>query len=98
MRIELTEQSGFEVNNLAAADMTPAMAARYLEGKIHIRGFEEFLRQLYPGRDLKERLIFALTEQGCKGFRRQAGAQLAAGQKSPGGQGRSFSDRIRPWV
>ncbi len=64
MRIELTEQSGFEVNNLAAADMTPAMAARYLEGKIHIRGFEEFLRQLYPGRDLKERLIFALTEQG----------------------------------
>ncbi len=64
MRIELTEQSGLEVNHLAAADMTPAVAARYLEGKIHIRGFEEFLRRLYPGRDLKERLIFALTEQG----------------------------------
>ena len=28
MRIELTQQSGLEVNQLSAADMTPAMAER----------------------------------------------------------------------
>ena len=39
MRIELTEQSGLEVNRLSAADMTPAMAAQYLAGKIRLRGF-----------------------------------------------------------
>ena len=39
MRIELTQQSGLEVNQLSAADMTPAMAAQYLSGTIHLRSF-----------------------------------------------------------
>lgn len=64
MRIELTQQSGLEVNSLSAADMTPAMAAQYLNGNIHIRGFYESLRRLYPGSDLQERLTRAVTGPG----------------------------------
>ena len=45
MRIELTQQSGLEVNQLSAADMTPAMAAQYLSGTIHLRSFWEMLRR-----------------------------------------------------
>ena len=48
MRIELTQQSGLEVDRLSAADMTPAMAAQYLSASIHIRGFWEMLRRYAP--------------------------------------------------
>ena len=44
MRIELTQQSGLEVNHLSAADMTPALAAQYLAGTIRLRGFWETLQ------------------------------------------------------
>ena len=64
MRIELTEQSGLEVNRLSAADMTPAMAARYLEGRIRLRGFWETLRSLYHAGDLRDRVSEALYRPG----------------------------------
>ena len=64
MRIELTEQSGLEVNRLSAAGMTPAMAARYLEGRIRLRGFWETLRSLYPAGDLRDRVTEALYRPG----------------------------------
>ena len=64
MRIELTERSGLEVNRLAAADMTPAMAAQYLAGKIRLRGFWETLRSLCPAGDLRDRVAEALCQPG----------------------------------
>lgn len=64
MRIELTVQSGWEVNRLSATDMTPAMAARYLSGEIRLRGFWEVLRGLYPAGDLRDRVIRAVGEPG----------------------------------
>ena len=64
MRIELTQQSGLEVNHLSAADMTPAMAARYLNGAIRIRGFWEMLRRFYPAGDLRDRVTRAVAQPG----------------------------------
>ena len=64
MRIELTQQSDLEVNQLSAADLTPAMAARYLSGKIHLRSFWELLRRYYPGGDLRDRVIRAVGQPG----------------------------------
>ena len=64
MRIELTQQSGLEVNQLSAADMTPAMAARYLSGTIHLRSFWEMLRRFYPGGDLRDRVGRAVAQPG----------------------------------
>lgn len=64
MRIELTQQSGVEVNHLSAADMTPAMAAQYLNGAIHIRGFWEMLRRFYPGGDLRDVVVQAVSQPG----------------------------------
>lgn len=64
MRIELTELSGLEVNRLSASDMTPAMAAQYLAGKIRLRGFWEALRSLYPAGDLRDRVAEALYQPG----------------------------------
>lgn len=64
MRIELTVQSGLEVNSLSAADMTPAMAAQYLSGKICLRGFWETLRNLYPARDLRDKVVQAVSVPG----------------------------------
>ena len=60
MRIELTQQSGLEVNQLSAADMTPAMAAQYLSGTIHLRSFWEMLRRYYPAGDLRDQVIRAV--------------------------------------
>ena len=64
MRIELTQQSGLEVNHLSAADMTPAMAAQYLNGAIHIRGFWEMLRRFHSGGDLRDLVIQAVSQPG----------------------------------
>ena len=64
MRIELTERSGLEVNRLSAADMTPAMAAQYLAGKIRLRDFWDTLRSLYPAGDLRDRVSKALCQPG----------------------------------
>ena len=61
MRIELTQQSGLEVDRLSAADMTPAMAAQYLSASIHIRGFWEMLRRYAPVGDLRDRVIRAVS-------------------------------------
>ena len=64
MRIELTQQSGLEVNQLSAADMTPAMAAQYLSGTIHLRSFWEMLRRYYPAGDLRDRVVRAVAQPG----------------------------------
>lgn len=64
MRIELTQQSGWEVDHLSASDMTPAMAAQYLNGAIHIRGFWEMLRRFYSGGDLRDRVGQAVSQPG----------------------------------
>ena len=64
MRIELTQQSGLEVNQLSAADMTPAMAAQYLSGAIHLRSFWEMMRRYYPAGDLRDRVIRAVAQPG----------------------------------
>ena len=64
MRIELTEQSGLEVNHLSAADMTPALAAQYLAGTIRLRGFWETLRGLYPVGDLRDQVVRAVAQPG----------------------------------
>ena len=64
MRIELTQQSGLEVNQLSAADMTPAMAAQYLSGMIHIRGFWETLVRMCPVRDLRQQVVQAVSQPG----------------------------------
>ena len=64
MRIELTQQSGLEVNQLSAADMTPAMAAQYLSGTIHLRSFWEMLRRYYPAGDLRDQVIRAVAQPG----------------------------------
>ena len=61
MRIELTQQSGLEVDRLSAADMTPAMAAQYLSASIHIRGFWEMLRWYAPVGDLRDRVSRAVS-------------------------------------
>ena len=59
--LELTLLSENEYERLSSGDMTPAMAARYLqEGEFRLRGFDEVLRSLYPQPDLQPRLTAAL--------------------------------------
>ena len=61
MGLELTLLSENEYERLSSGDMTPAMAARYLqEGEIRLRGFDEVLRSLYTQPDLQPRLTAAL--------------------------------------
>lgn len=61
--LELTLLSENEYERLSSGDMTPAMAARYLqEGEFRLRGFDEVLRSLYPKSDIQQRLSAALLE------------------------------------
>lgn len=58
-----TIQSEQEYDRLFSGEMTPAMAAKYLQdGCIVLRNFAETLCQLYPAADIKNRLITAFLE------------------------------------
>ena len=55
--LELTLLSENEYERLGSGEMTPEMAAHYLQcGEFRLRGFDEVLRSLYPRPDLMERL------------------------------------------
>lgn len=63
MSLELTLLSENEYDRLSSGEMTPAMAARYLqEGEFKLRSFDEVLKVIYPKADLQSRLVTALTE------------------------------------
>lgn len=79
--LELTLLSENEYERLSSGDMTPAMAARYLqEGEFRLRGFDEVLRSLYPQPDLQPRLTAALLGGG-------AGAPTRRVSRAPSGTG-----------
>lgn len=55
--LELTLLSENEYERLGSGEMTPEMAAHYLQcGEFRLRGFDEVLRSLYTRPDLMERL------------------------------------------
>ena len=87
LRMELTLLSENEYERLGAGDMTPAMAARYLqEGEFHLRGFDEVLRGLYPGEDLQARLVQAFLEDNPEGSPDHVGRTVrnwVAGRSKP---------------
>ena len=59
--MELTLLSEHEYERLGAGDMTPAMAAKYLQaGEFRLRSFDEVLHSFYPAPDLSSRLTAAL--------------------------------------
>ena len=70
--LELTLLSENEYERLSSGDMTPAMAARYLqEGEFRLRGFDEVLRSLYERltylrglEDKKNQVLGSIQEQG----------------------------------
>ena len=57
---ELTLLSENEYERLSSGEMSPAMAAKYLQEGVRLRSFDEVLRGLYPGGDLQARLTEAL--------------------------------------
>lgn len=57
MSIELTHQSAAEYDTIVYGNMSPAMAAAYLEkGQIITRSFADTLKEMYPFPDLSSRL------------------------------------------
>lgn len=57
MPIELTQLSAAEYKTILYGQMTPAMAASYLQNEqIILRSFDETLREMYPAEDLLPRL------------------------------------------
>lgn len=62
MSLELTLLSENEYERLSSGEMTPAVAAKYLQDGVRLRSFDEVLRELYPGRDLQARLTAAIVE------------------------------------
>ena len=97
MRIELTQQSDLEVNQLSAADLTPAMAARYLSGKIHLRSFWELLRRYYPQGDLRDQVIRAVVRPGMTRNPQPAGSETGNRARMLPPAGRICSASHLPW-
>lgn len=63
MSLELTLLSENEYERLSSGEMSPAMAAKYLqEGSFKLRSFDEVLKGIYPSSDLQARLISAFME------------------------------------
>lgn len=57
MAPKLTQRSAVEYDTILYGNMTPSMAAGYLrEGRICSRSFSETLAQMYPGKDLIQKL------------------------------------------
>ena len=62
-RMELTLISEQEYERIGAGDMSPEMAAQYLqEGSFRLRSFSEVLRSFYPEGDLQPRLITSFLD------------------------------------
>ena len=97
MRIELTQQSGLEVDRLSAADMTPAMAAQYLSASIHIRGFWEMLRRYAPVGDLRDRVSRAVSGRRMIPNPWLAGCETGSKAKIRPPAGRICSASPLPW-
>lgn len=62
MSFELTLLSENEYERLSSGEMSPAVAAKYLQEGVRLRSFDEVLRSLYPGKDLQARLTAAIVE------------------------------------
>ena len=61
--MELTLISEQEYERISAGDMSPEMAAQYLqEGSFRLRSFSEVLRSFYPEGDLQPRLITSFLD------------------------------------